>query len=200
MTDERLRVFVPDLVRWEGALRWMYRDSLGYVTVAIGYLLHDADEAAGLPFEVDGERLASRAEIVADFHRVIALAKGMPAAKYRAPDSPRVELSDGSVTWLTTGRLQSEFIPGLTRLFVGFEDLPAPAQSSLVDLAWNLGIRGLAQFGHLREAVAQRRWARPPGDRSPGPFASESCHVKTSREDRNQWRAAKFLEASAGAG
>lgn len=36
MTDKQFRAFVPDLVRWEGALRWMYRDSLGYVTVAIG--------------------------------------------------------------------------------------------------------------------------------------------------------------------
>jgi len=185
VTDETLTKFVPDLVRWEGAISHMYRDQLGYITVAIGYLLHDPDEAAGLPFEVGGERLATRAEIQADFLRVIALAKGMPAAKYRASGPPRVELSDASVASLTIGRLRTEFMPGLSRLFIGFEELPHGPQRALVDMAYNLGIGGLAQFGHLRAAVKARDWAG----------AAASCHVRTSREERNQWRAAKLLEA-----
>lgn len=190
MTDEQLRAFVPDLVRWESSVPWMYRDTLGYVTVAIGCLIHDAADAARLPFLVDGGAPATAKQIGDDFLRVIALARGMSAAAYRAPGPPRVELSEAAIASLTIGRLRDEFIPGLTRLFVGFEELPTPAQSALVDLAWNLGVRGLAQFGHLRDAVARRDWKA----------ASASCHVKTSREDRNQWRASKLLEAAAGAG
>jgi GH24 family phage-related lysozyme (muramidase) len=79
-------------------------------------------------------------------------------------------------------------MPGLSRLFIGFDDLPGPAQAALIDIAWNTGIHGIAQFSHLRDAVSRRDWAG----------AAASCHRKTSREERNQWAADKFREAAAG--
>ena len=185
MTDEQLHDFVPDLVRFEGATTWMYRDTLGYVTVGIGNLVHDATEAGMLPFYVDG-REATTGETQQDFLRVISLPKGMPAKFYRAPGPPRVELTNEGVSNLAVSRLKHEFMPGLARLFIGFDDLPRPAQSALVDLAWNLGISGLAQFSHLRDAVARQDWNA----------AAASCHVKTSRDERNDWRAAMFRSAA----
>ena len=187
VTDEQLHDFVPDLVRWEGVVPWTYRDTLGYATCGLGFLVHDESHACTFPFVTQG-RPSSHAEIIADFYRVMALAKGMPASKYRAPNEPRVELTGDGVRDLAVSRLKHEFMPGLARLFIGFDELPRPAQSALVDMAWNLGISGLAQFSHLRDAVARQDWNA----------AAASCHVKTSRDDRNAWRSEMFKEAAAG--
>lgn len=185
MTDDQLAAFVPALVRWEGSVPWMYRDVLGYVTTAIGYLVHDATEAAKLPFQVDG-RPATAKEIGDDFLRVIALGRGMPAHAYRAYGPPHVELSDAAITALAIGRLRHEFIPGLQRLCPGFDGFPAPAQSALVDMAWNLGVRGLEKFGQVLAAVDRRVWRA----------AAEHCHRRTSRDERNAWCRAQFLAAA----
>ena len=183
MTDDQLAAFVLDLVRWEGSTTWLYRDTLGYATIGIGNLVHDADEAIRLPFYV-GDREATPGEIQREFLRVIGQPKGHPAGFYRASGSP--ELTDHGVTRLAIGRLRNEFIPGLTRLFIGFEDFPLPAQSALVDMCWNLGVTGLSQFSHLLAAIADRDWK----------LAAYACHVKTSRDDRNSWRSDMFLKAA----
>ncbi len=187
MTYAQLAAFVPGLIRWEGAVPWMYRDSLGYCTVAIGNLVHNATDAAALAFIVANEsgRPATKAEVTADFSRVMGLAKAMPAKEYRAPSGPRVELADNSVTDLTIGRLRDEFIPGIVKLCPAFESFPFPAQQALLDISWNAGLHGLESFGHMLAAVDRRDWAA----------AAASCHRKTSREERNQWTSERFLSA-----
>ena len=183
MTDDQLRAFIPDLVRWEGETTWMYRDVLGYVTVGIGELVHDAVHAASFPFEVDGRR-ATEKEIGDEFLRVIAMPKGLPADRYRS-DETRVELPASVVSDLALARLRDEFLPGLVRLLPAFETFPGPAQSALVDLAWNLGLRGLEKFGHLLGAVDRRDWAA----------AADECHRRGVRDERNAWCRGRFLAA-----
>jgi GH24 family phage-related lysozyme (muramidase) len=178
--------FVADLIRFEGSVPHMYRDTLGYVTVGVGNLVHDGLDAVSLPFLVDGARPATPKEIGDDFLRVIALAKGMPASKYRAPNPPRVELSQASIDSLLTNRLEREFLPGIRRLLPDFDGYPAPAQSALVDIAFNCGVSGLSTFSHLLEACRKRQWLS----------AAHSCHRKTSREERNQWCQERFEEAA----
>ena len=178
--------FVDDLIRWEGSVPHMYRDTLGYVTVGVGNLVHDGLDAVSLPFLVDGDRRATPEEIGDDFLRVIALAKGMPARAYRAPNPPRVELSQASIGDLLRNRLDREFLPGIRRLLPDFDSYPEPAQSALVDLAFNVGVSGLSTFSHLVSACRGRNWAS----------AAQSCHVKGVREERHDWRVEKFIEAS----
>lgn len=178
--------FLADLIRFEGSVSHMYRDTLGYVTVGVGNLVHDGLDAVSLPFLVDGDRRATPKEIGDDFLRVIALAKGMAASQYRAPHGPRVELSQASIDELLRHRLDREFLPGIHRLLADFDGYPAPAQSALVDIAFNCGVSGLSTFHHLLEACRKRQWSA----------AADSCHRKTSRVERNQWTAAKFLDAA----
>ncbi len=182
MTDPA--IFVPDLIRWEGAVPFMYRDTEGYVTVGIGNLVHDADQACTLPFMTAGYP-SSHAEIQRDFLRVISLARGMAARAYRAPSEPRVELTDVGVSDLAVSRLRREFLPGLARICKGFDGFPGPAQAALVDMAWNVGMRGLETFGHMLAAVDRRDWKG----------AAESCHRLTSRPERNAWTADMFRAA-----
>ena len=182
MTDDQLAAFVPDLERWEGSVPYMYRDTMGYVTVGVGNLLHDADEACQLPFQFGGVP-ATLGRIQQDFLRVISMAKGLPAKMYHSASS--VELTEQGILDLTIRRLRTEFLPGLTRLFIGFDEYPRPAQSALVDIAWNCGIRGIAQFSHLLAACRERDWRA----------AAASCHRKSSRPERNQWTESMLLEA-----
>lgn len=179
------RRFVPDLILFEGCIPWMYRDTLGYVTCAVGYLVHDAREAADLPFRVDG-RAATAKEVGDDFMRVIALARGMKAAAYKAPSDPLVHLTDAACIDLTTMRLEHEFLPGIRRLLPELDRYPEAAQAALVDIAFNCGVHGLGQFSHLLAACRTKDWRA----------AAASCHRKTSREERNQWTESKFLEAA----
>jgi len=164
----------------------MYRDTLGYVTVGVGNLVHDGLDAVSLPFLVDGERPASPKEIGDDFLRVIALAKGMPARAYRAPNPPHIELSQASIGDLLRNRLNREFQPGIHRLLPDFDGYPEPVQAALIDIAFNCGVSGLSTFHHLLDACRKQQWAA----------AAESCHRKTSRAERNDWTRSKFLEAA----
>jgi len=185
MTNDQLLTFVPDLVRWEGAVAHMYRDTLGYCTVGIGNLIHDVDEAMSIPFRF-AAREATRPEISSDFHRVMAMPKGLKASAYRTTTGPRIELTDTSIYQLAADRLAREFLPGLAIMYPGFGDFPLGPQRALVDLAFNVGVHGLAQFSHLRDAVNRRDWRA----------AGESCHVKGAREERHLWRVERFEEAA----
>ena len=180
--------FLPDLLRWESATTWIYRDSLGYATVGIGNLLHDADEACALPFQnVTEGRPATPDEIRKEFTRVMSCQRGMRADAYRAIKlTPRIELTAEAVNSLAVRRLETEFLPGLAKLCPGFESFPEAAQSVLVDMAFNLGLRGLEKFGHMLAAVDKRDWSE----------AARQCHVATSRPERNAWRAERFLAAA----
>ena len=80
-------------------------------------------------------------------------------------------------------------------IFPGFDAFPNPAQCTLIDMAWNLGLgrpsspehraSGLYGFPSLIAACNRGDWETA---------ASES-HVATSRDVRNQWRSEQFLAA-----
>ncbi len=177
--------FVTDLIRWEGAVPWMYRDVAGFPTVGIGFLIHDVDHVCTFPFYTQG-RAATIDEIVRDFYRVMALAKGMPAPRYRAPNEPRVELRDADIANLTADKLAREYMPGIVRMFPAFDEFPFAAQQAIVDFCWNAGVAAMRNTEHLRPAIERRDWKA----------AAEACHRKTCRDDRNDWTRDKFLEAA----
>ena len=190
--------FIPELLKWEGATTWIYRDVVGYATVAVGNLLHDADDACALPFfNVTEGRAATTEEIRREFVRVMSCQRGQRASAYRATKlTPRIELSDGYVAILVRQRLEKEFLPGLRKMCPGFDAFPEPAQACLVDLAYNLGIgrpatadhkaTGLTAFGDLRAACNRGDWET----------AARECHVSTSRPERNAWRAERLRAAA----
>lgn len=179
--------FLPGLLRREGAVSWLYRDVLGYATIGVGNLVHDADEACGLPlYNVSADRPATEAEIRTEFQRVMSCQRGLRAAAYRTLKGPHIELSAAEIERLALHRLTTEFLPGVARILPAFETLPAPAQEAIVDMAWNLGVVGLERFGHLLRAIDLGDWAE----------AARQCHRATCREERNAWTAAQFTAAA----
>jgi hypothetical protein len=167
--------FLPALLAHEGSTTWIYRDTVGYATVGIGNLLHDADDAAALPFYNATEgRPATPDEIRREFVRVMSCQRGMRASAYRAIKlTPRIELTAYAVNELALRRLATEFLPGIRKLCPGFDAFPGPAQECLTD-------RGI-----LESAAPRAQGNRPI--RLPSPRratwgsaeAAEHCRVST---------------------
>lgn len=163
----------------------MYLDSRGHVTVGIGHLVKTARDAQKLPF-IDRAtgRPATPAQIADAFAAVKGANVGGDADRYASLTGlrlPRSEIKD-----LALQRLDREFLPGLRRIFPGFDNYPRSAQVALCDMAYNLGIGGLAKFRDLRAACES------------GDFdaAARECNRKTSRDERNEWARSLFRHAA----
>ena len=106
------------------------------------------------------------------------------ASAYRLLSNLRLELD--FVIGLVGQRLASEFIPGIVRICPGFDGFPLPARRAIVDMAYNLGIGGLARFPHMLAACNAGDWAT----------AAAQCHRSTCRDSRNVWTSQMFVDAS----
>ena len=162
----------------------MYVDTRGHVTTGIGHLLRDANAALALPWlhRATGAP-ATPAEIHAAFARVAAQPAGQHASRYQGvsdlvlpPNLPRD---------LAGMRLEREFLPGIRRLCPGFDGYPQPAQRALVDMAYNLGVGGLARFKNMLQACERGDFAAAAGE----------CNRRTCRDDRNEATRELFLAA-----
>lgn len=177
--------FVANIARFEGKIAWLYLDSVGLVTVGVGNYLRSAAEALKLPF-MFGDQPATTRDIGNDYARVARMVPNKPATFYRAATS--VMLRDEDIDALLLRRLESEFIPGLERVFPGFDGFPAQAQSGVLDMAFNLGLHGLeSKFPHFCAAVRAQDWKG----------AAANCSRSSCRPERNKWTIAQFNEAGA---
>ena len=150
--------YLPFARSFEGAIPYLYLDTAGIVTVGIGHALETAGEAAVLPFVLGaGGARATTAEIEADYAAVKALPKGRVAAFYR-PFS-RTVLGDDAIADLFTTDL-NDFLAELGRKVAGFDELPRGAQLALLDMAYNLGVRGLLEgFPRMMNCLARHDWS-----------------------------------------
>ncbi len=177
---------LSDVLHWEGDIHHLYLDNKGLVTVGIGNLVSSAAAAEDLPFVNKGTGApATREQIAAAFQAVSQLPKGRHAPAYSSATD--VRLPEHTVRQLASERLDNEFLPGLRRLFPGFDKFPAAAQRALVDMSYNLGIEGLGRFHDLRKACESGDWQG----------AATECHRRTCRAERNDWTRQLFLDAGA---
>jgi len=181
--------YFDDLVAHEGCVPWMYCDSRGFVTVGIGNLVSSPAIAATLPFRhVNGEGALPTERETAWARVNDAYKPNRSAAAYREVTDLR--LSQDFMRDLVASRLAGEFIPGIQRLCPGFDTMPLPARRALVDMAYNLGVHGLAMFPHMLAAVNAGDWE----------MAANQCHRSTCRDTRNAWTAQMFVDAAIAAG
>ena len=106
-----------------------------------------------------------------------------------------LELGEDDVTALGISKLRDKFLPGLLDLCPAFGDFPEPAQSVLIDMAWNLGIGGPATATRRANGLHGFPTMIAACNRGDWVTASQQSRVSTSREERNAWRAAQLLEA-----
>lgn len=190
------RDYVEDIRRHEGCVLWLYCDVRGFVTVGIGNLVRSPDHAASLPFEHDGEVVATADEKRAAFIAVQdAFRPGLAASAYAHLTTIRMPL-DYAVSLLES-RLEHEFLPGVARVFHDCESWPLSARRAVVDMAYSLGIDGLVSgYPKFTGACLAQDWAA----------AADECHRRRKGEvasdpetwgPRNRWTRQMLLEAVA---
>lgn len=180
MTEVQLQQVVANLRRWEGACPWMYLDNAAIpnVTVGLGMLLASEGDAVALPFvDVIRGQGATEQQIAQAFAKVRGMRGGLAASAYKT--TPDLELDATEVVALAERRLADHYLPSVVELLPVFDALPFGAQLVTIDLAWNLGVAGLAKFRMYLDALEAGEWVA----------AALQSHVSTSRAPRNDWRA-----------
>ncbi|MEO6805114.1 MAG: hypothetical protein ABI286_09510 [Edaphobacter sp.] len=170
---------------FEGCVPWMYRDTVGKITVGVGLMLHDARTAQVLPF-VLGTRPATPEEIAAEYARVDAMAMGRASVFYKAPAA--LELTQQTIDAKLSAVLAG-FESDLRAEFTHYDTLPDGVKMALLDMIYNLGPAGLFKgFPHLIAAVQTGAWAQ----------AAEHCMRRGPGAARNAWTREQFLSAVVG--
>jgi GH24 family phage-related lysozyme (muramidase) len=173
------------LKEFEGCVPWMYRDTVGKVTVGVGLMLPDAKAAQALQFFV-GTRTATPEEIAADYARVDAMTLGRASSFYKTPTS--LELTQQTIDAKLSSILQG-FETDLRTEFPHYDTLPDGIKMALLDMIYNLGPGGLFKgFPHLIAAIQTGAWAQ----------AAEHCMRRGPDAARNNWTRQQFLSAVVG--
>jgi hypothetical protein len=181
--------FLSALEKWEDRIRHLYLDTAKKggvptpnVTIGIGCLLPSLAAAQALPFMLSsgnpGEavRPATLDEIQADWNRVRAMKPGFLAAHYQG-HAAQLYLDDDAIDELALVRLEEDCLPGLRRLFQGFDMLPDGVQYGCVDMDWNMGLGTLHTFVDFRAAIDRRDFKT----------AARESHRAGVRAERNDW-------------
>jgi GH24 family phage-related lysozyme (muramidase) len=173
------------LKEFEGCVPWMYRDTVGKVTVGVGLMLPDAKAAQALPFFL-GARAATPEEIAAEYARVDAMTLGRASGFYKTPTS--LELTQQTIDAKLSSVLQG-FEADLRTEFPHYDTLPDAVKMALLDMIYNLGPAGLFKgFPHLVAAVQTGSWVQ----------AAEHCMRRGPGAARNNWTRQQFLSAVVG--
>ena len=168
------------LKKFEGSTSYMYRCSGGEVTIGVGHAIFDAAHAIQLPW------IGAQAPtlIAADYARVAAADKGLPAVRYESITQCR--LSAESIEALLLSDIEA-FEKNLNALLPAWQGYPQPVQQALFDMAYNLGVGGLLKFHKLLAACASGDWET----------AATECRRNGIGDGRNQETAALFQQAAA---
>lgn len=172
----------------EGCTTWLYCDSRGLPTIGIGNMVPNVDAMLRLPMVHSGSgELATDDEKRNTWKDVVGAFKSgtLTAAFYLT--SSDLRLPRPFVAALAEDRITHEFVPGIIRLCHDFGSWPEQAQRGIVDMAYNLGLHGLASFVNLLSACQRRDWKT----------AASECHRATCRHYRNAWTEQMFLDAAA---
>ncbi len=180
--DERVRNMIK---LGEGSVPHMYLDTRRKVTVAVGNLLPSADSAAAHPFMVAGSgSAASSDDIKAEYKKVSQLKKGLVAQRYRK--FTELRLTEDYIDSLLDKRL-AKFISRLREDFPDFDSYPEEAKMGLIDMAFNLGNKGLLRkFPSFTQAARDQDWLR----------CARECRRRGIGEGRNRETRELFLDSA----
>lgn len=128
------------LKEFEGCIPWMYRDTVGKVTVGVGLMLPDAKAAESLPFLLD-TRPATSQEIAAEFTRVDSLPMGRASAFYKSATTHLI-LPQQTIDAKLIAVLQG-FEATLRTHLPHYDTFPDGVKLALLDMTYNLGPAGL---------------------------------------------------------
>jgi GH24 family phage-related lysozyme (muramidase) len=192
LTDSELDVACDTLVEHEGLVPWLYCDSKGYVTVGVGDKV-SLDGVATMPFvrRSDGSHADSEAKRAA--WESVHGRPGFKAGAYTALSDLRLPVE--YCRRRLVARVKDEFVPAVEKHCPQFASFPPKAKLVLVDICYNVGVAGFAQFLTLIGLCNVFQFAK----------AAEHVHTKKEGEDphnpatwgrRNTWRRISMVQAA----
>lgn len=146
----------------EGNAPWMYLDTRGNVTVGIGHLLDGPARAVALPFvHDDGGDRADPDEIAAAYAAVRSAGRKAARGAGAFRDVSGLRLPPAAIEALYADDFEA-VLAAVRKAFRavggGFDSYPLPARLAVLDMAFNLGVRGLYRgFPRFRELGLGRR-------------------------------------------
>jgi GH24 family phage-related lysozyme (muramidase) len=170
--------------RHEGVISHMYLDTVGKVTIGIGFMIPD-------PHSVLAYRLihretgvaATSAEKQADWTKVSQQSKGKLAGTYKR--FTQLDMPENAVRRMLSAKLRA-FSESLRTRFPEFDGFPPQARLALLDMIYNVGPNGLFKgFPKFCRAAERLDW--------------EACAAECSRKgispERNEDCRKLFLKA-----
>lgn len=138
------------IAKYEGVTDWIYRDSRGYPTIGVGFLITDEASLAQWQWS------PSLSEAVADYRAVMERPFGpnFVAGTFKRYTSARI--SPDSIRESFDKKL-AEFVKLLAPWDLASH--PPTARLALIDMMWSLGPARLAKFVDMRAALAKRDYA-----------------------------------------
>ena len=171
------------LKRWEGVVPYLYLDSIGLVTVGVGFMLPNVYAASTLPFMNTAGEPASQVEIALDYNRVKMLPANKLPTYYHSFSSPL--LPQAEINRLLAANVVS-FEVSLRRIYPDYDIYPDSVKVGLIDMCYNLGAAKLqATYPKFNAAVRSHNWE----------LAASQSHRNGPSSERNAWTAGKFMEA-----
>jgi GH24 family phage-related lysozyme (muramidase) len=163
----------------ENTIPWLYKDSVGKLTVGKGTMLPTLEASQALQWYMPGEVPATPDQIRLDWNRVFMLPKGYAAAHYHDPAGPYLLDSEIDMQAEVAAMRMSNRLSQLP----WFDALPDPAKLALMDMSYNLGYAGLLdKFPKMMAAVKSHDW----------PTAIEECNRPQLSATRNSWTRSQF--------
>ncbi|MGH8056037.1 MAG: hypothetical protein ACREOH_02195, partial [Candidatus Entotheonellia bacterium] len=124
----------------EGCIEYMYLDTVGKVTVAVGQMLPTAAAAQSLTFtRRDNGTRATAAEIKEDYESVTQQPSGRVASFYKP--FTKLDMPEDAIDALLDQRI-AEFEAALRGDFPDYDSYPDEAKLGLMDMVFNLGNSG----------------------------------------------------------
>jgi hypothetical protein len=139
----------------------MYKDQKEHVTVGIGTLLEDAQEAKGLPFVERGtNKKAHKNHIINAFNKVNNSPISGQAGHLKFKPLTNIVISEADAVVQASNDMQAFIIElKMQRFFREFGTFPVTAKMGLLDMTYTLGLTELlAQVHTFNPAVRRRDW------------------------------------------
>lgn len=171
--------YLPLCEKFEGCVNHFYVDTVGKVTVGVGFLVPDVAAALSMPFQ-DDNGPASESTISSEFYRVSLMPKGYRPDFYKS----HLTLPDDFIQLCLTNIVKSRD-NDLRNALEGYDGLPDSWKMGLLDMSFNLGPSGLlTKFPHFIQDVKDRNWQG----------AQAQCRRPQLSMPRNDWTVSCFTE------
>lgn len=176
---------ISKLNGFEDCVNHMYLDTKGCVTVGVGQMIPNAEEAKSLFFlDNNSHTEATDDSIMQEYETIVALGSGRRARSYKP--STTLYMPTKYIYILLDTRLL-EFEIQLRGIFKNYSVMSQKVKRAIMDMVFNLGAYGLrSKFPKLTNAINREDWEE----------CAIECHRKGISKERNKWTAQMFGSAN----